>query len=311
MRALTAIAVLLLWTFSSVARAETADDVTPLVDAAWVKAHIGQPGLVFLDVRNKLDGGSEETYRQGHIPGAVYSNYLRAGWRTNIDGVPGQLPTIGTLEGLVGNLGIGNDTRVVIIAAGVSALDMGSATRIYWTLKVLGHDKVSILNGGYRAYTAVAGNPIETGWNEPSPDIFSAEFRPEMVADFSDVQAVMGTQTALIDMRPPEQYRGETAPKFVKRLGTIPGALNVPESQVTFDGGQFLSPDGLRNLLKTAGVVVGGEAIAFCNTGHWATLGWFIESEILGNKNVRVYDGSMVDWTARNELPVERKTMLN
>ncbi len=311
MRALTAIAVLVLWTVAGVSRGEAANDVTPLVDAAWVKAHTGQPDVVFLDIRNKLDGASEKTYRQGHIPGAVYSDYLSAGWRTKMDGVPGQLPTVGSLEGLIGNLGIGNDSHVVIIAAGVSALDMGSATRIYWTFKVLGHDKVSILNGGYRAYTADAGNPVETGWNEPSPRIFSAAFRPEMVADYRDVQAAARSQTALIDMRPPEQYRGEKAHEAAKRPGTIPGAVNVPESQVTVDGGRFVSADQVRALLKNAGVDAGGEAIAFCNTGHWATLGWFAESEILGNKNVRVYDGSMVDWSAREDLPVERKTQIN
>ncbi|MHA1599264.1 MAG: sulfurtransferase, partial [Alphaproteobacteria bacterium] len=287
MRVLTAIVVLLLWTVASVARAEAASDVTPLVDVAWVKAHTGQSGTVFLDIRNKLDGGSEKTYRQGHIPGAVYSDYLSAGWRSKVDGVVGQLPSVDSLEGLIGNLGIGNDNHVVVIAAGVSALDMGSATRIYWTFKVLGHDKVSILDGGYRAYTAATGNSVETGWNEPSPRTFTAAFRPEMVADYRDVQAAAGSQTALIDMRPPAQYRGEKAHPAAKRPGTIPGAVNVPESQITVDGGRFVSADGLRDLLKSAGVDTGGDAIAFCNTGHWASLGWFAESEILGNKKVR------------------------
>jgi len=311
MRTLTAIAFLVLWTVTGVARGEAASGVTPLVDVAWVKAHSEHSAVVLLDIRNKLDGGSEKTYRQGHIPGAVYSDYLKAGWRSKVDGVPGQLPAVGSLEALIGNLGIGNDNRVVIIAAGVSALDMGSATRIYWTFKVLGHDKVSILDGGYRAYTDDAGNPVETGWNEPSPQIFSASFRPEMVADYRDVQAAVGSRTALIDMRPPAQYRGEKAHKAAKQPGTIPGALNVPESQITVDGGKFVSADGVRDLLKTAGVDAEGESIAFCNTGHWATLGWFAESEILGNKKVRVYDGSMVDWSAREDLPIERKTQTN
>lgn len=311
MRALTAIAVLVLWTITGVARGEAASDVTPLVDVAWVKAHIGHSGAVFLDIRNKLDGGSGAMYRQGHIPGAIYSDYLSAGWRTTVDGVPGQLPPIDSLEKLIGNLGIGNDSHVAIIAAGVSALDMGSATRVYWTFKVLGHDKVSILDGGYRAYTADAGNLVETGWIQPSPREFSAAFRPEMVADYRDVQAAIGSQTALMDMRPPAQYRGEKAHPAAKRPGTIPGAVNLPESQVTVDGGRFVSAGGLRDLLESAGVETGGEAIAFCNTGHWASLGWFAESEILGNKKVRLYDGSMVDWSAREELPVERKTQAN
>jgi len=305
MRALTAIAVLLLWTVAGAARGNADGDVTPLVDAAWVKAHVGQPDTVFLDIRNKLGGDSEASYREGHIPGAVYSDYLSAGWRSTVDGVPGQLPPVESLESLIGDLGIGNDSHVAIVASGVSALDMGSATRVYWTFKVLGHDKVSILDGGYRAYAAEAGNAVETGWNAPSPRTFKAAFRPELVADYRDVQAALGSQTALLDMRPPAQYSGEQAHPAAKRPGTIPGAVNVPESQVTVDGGRFVSADGLRALLEKVGVKTDGEAISFCNTGHWATLGWFAESEILGNKKAKVYDGSMVDWSAREELPIQ------
>ena len=311
MRALAALAVLVLWTFAGAVRVDAASDITPLVDAAWVKAHTGQANVVVLDIRNKLGDGSEDAYRQGHIPGAVYSDYLQAGWRADVDGVPGQLPALADLESLVGNLGIGNDSHVVVVAGGVSALDMGSATRVYWTLKVLGHDRVSILDGGYQAYAADASNPVETGWNAPAPRTFTAAFRPELVADYRDVQAAAGTQTALLDMRPPEQYRGEKAHPAAKRAGTIPGAVSVPESEVTVDGGKFLDAESLRALIKSTGVNVEGDAIAFCNTGHWASLGWFAESEILGNKNVRVYDGSMVDWSARSELPIEQKSPSN
>ncbi|HEY5597807.1 MAG TPA: rhodanese-like domain-containing protein [Kiloniellales bacterium] len=112
-------------------------------------------------------------------------------------------------------------------------------------------------------------------------------------------------------MRAPEQFRGEKAHELAKRPGTIPGAVNVPESQLTVDGGKFVDAAALRDLLKTAGVDADGQAIAFCNTGHWASLGWFAESEILGNKKVRVYDGSMVDWSARAELPVVRAAPSN
>ncbi len=280
---------------------------TPLVDAAWVKANGGRPGVVVLDVRNKLGGGSEKTYQAGHIPGAVYSDYLTAGWRAKVDGVPGQLSPIPALEKLIGGLGIGNDSHVVIVAGGVSALDMGSATRVYWTFKVLGHDEVSVLDGGYKGYTADPANPIETGANAPKPRVFKASFRPEMVADYKDVLAAKEAKTALIDMRPPAQYRGEKTHKLAKRLGTIPGAVNVPESELTTEGGRFVGAERVAQLLKAVGVEAGEEGIAFCNTGHWASLGWFAQSEILGNRKVKLYDGSMVDWTARAELPVEIK----
>ncbi len=284
---------------------QAAGAATPLVDAAWMKANAGTPGLVVLDIRNRLGRGSKQSYLAGHIPGAVYSDYLADGWRTTVDGVPGQLPPVSDLETLVGALGIGNGSHVVVVAGGVSALDMGSATRVYWTFKVLGHDGVSVLDGGYRAYAADPANPVETGENRPAPASFTASFRPELIADRNDVQAAMAKGVPLIDMRPPAQSRGEQSHPAARRKGTIPGAVNLPESSLTTDGGRFVGAAEVAQLLEAVGVGREGERISFCNTGHWASLGWFANSEILGNKQVKLYDGSMVEWSGIEELPIE------
>ncbi len=284
---------------------------TPLVEAEWVRANGQKPGVVVLDIRNKLGDSSKAAYLEGHIPGAVYSDYLSDGWRTTVDAVPGQLPPVQDLEKLIGGLGIGNDSHVVLVAGGVSALDMGSATRVYWTFKVLGHDAVSILDGGYKAYAADPANPVEKGWNAPKASAFKASFRPELIADRAAVQSAMAKGVPLLDMRPPAQYRGEKSHPAAKRAGTIPGAVNVPESQITVDGGRFVGGERVGELLQAVGVAGEGESIAFCNTGHWASLGWFAESEIRGNKQAKLYDGSMVDWSAREELPIEVKGKAN
>lgn len=284
-----------------------AQAATPLVDVAWLKANAERADVVVLDVRNKLSGGSEQSYREAHIPGAVYSDYLTAGWRTQVAGVPGQLPPVEDLERLIGGLGIDNDTHVVIVSGGTSALDMGSATRVYWTFKVLGHDEVSILDGGYRAYAEDAANPNESGWTAREPKTFEADFRPELVANADDVAAARAAGTALIDARPPAQYLGLQKHPAAKRSGTIPDAANVPESELTTQDGRFVSGDRVAALLDAVGVRRDEEAVTFCNTGHWASLAWFAQSEILGNKNVRLYDGSMVDWSGREDLPIEQK----
>lgn len=296
---------------SADAEAATPEAATPLVDVAWVKAHGAQPGVVILDVRNKLGGGSEEAYRAGHIPGSVYSDYLKAGWRSKVDGVVGQLAPVANLEALIGGLGIDNASHVVVVSGGVSALDMGSATRVYWTFKVLGHDEVSILDGGYKAYAADAADAIEAGWNAPDPKSFKANLRSEMIADYQDVAAAKAAKIALVDARPAAQYRGEKAHPAAKRPGTIPGAVNVPESEYTTDDGRFVDADRVAALLQAVGVDTDGDSIAFCNTGHWASLSWFAQSEIAGNKKVKLYDGSMVDWSARSELPMENKAAAN
>ncbi|MEZ5825835.1 MAG: rhodanese-like domain-containing protein [Geminicoccaceae bacterium] len=99
----------------------------PLIDAESLEAGLGDEDLVILDIRNDIDGGSLEEFEKGHIPGAVYSNYLEAGWRTEVEGVVGMTPGIGSLEALLGELGINNDDRVVIVHGGVGASDFGSA----------------------------------------------------------------------------------------------------------------------------------------------------------------------------------------
>src|SRR3546814_16872937 len=100
-----------------------------------------------------------------------------------MDGGPAQLPRHETLEALIGELGIANDSHVVVVSAGTDALDISSAARVYWTFKVIGHERVSTLHCGYSAYAADPDNPVETGSVDPVPAMFEAAFRPGLVAD--------------------------------------------------------------------------------------------------------------------------------
>lgn len=126
-----------------------AQPVKPLVDSAWLKANLKKTDLVVLSTRLRT---SRAVYERGHIPGAIFTHYGKDGWRARTkEGVVGMLPPVPVLEKLIGSLGIGNNSHVVLVPAGASSLDMGTATRIYWALKVLAHDKVSILDGGWKA----------------------------------------------------------------------------------------------------------------------------------------------------------------
>src|SRR5215203_110864 len=120
-----------------------AEPATPLVSVQWLKEHQGDPAVVVLDIRSAIDGGGAEAYLKAHVPGAVHSDYDKAGWRVTRNGVPFMLPTPAELEKLVGETGIDEDSHVVIVPAGVSATDFGSAARVYWTLKAAGHPAVS------------------------------------------------------------------------------------------------------------------------------------------------------------------------
>lgn len=291
-----------------------AQAAAPLVDVDWVTRKIGEDGVVFLDVRGGLSGATEKTYLDAHIPGAIWTDYLKDGWRlVDSNGTIGQLPSVEQLEALIGDLGISNEDHVVIVPTGATALDIGTATRVYWTFKVLGHDAVSILDGGMAAYTAVIDektgkpvNPLESGKIERFAEIFEGRLRPEMLASKADVVAASEGPQALIDNRPYEQYLGISKHGKAARAGTIPGARNLPENWLTLNGGgTFRSKSEIEQLYRLAGISSEGNQITFCNTGHWASLGWFAAHEILGNRDVRLYDGSMVEWTADETLDVQ------
>jgi thiosulfate/3-mercaptopyruvate sulfurtransferase len=281
---------------------------TPLVDVEWIKTHSCDDGVRVLDIRNPLDGGSRTDYLKGHIPCAVYTNYLKGGWRTLVNKVVGQLPPTEKIAKLIGDLGIDNKTHVVVYHHGKSALDIGSATRVYWTFKVLGHDNVSILNGGYIAYASDKANKIEKGNNKADAKTFKATLQEDMLVSSSDVKKVLNDgKTQLVDLRPHDQYIGINRHAKAKRNGTIPGAKNLPESWMTINGGGTLRNKGeLSKLYTLAKIDPLAEQINFCNTGHWASIGWFVSSEVMGNKSSKLYDGSMVEWSSNPALPMER-----
>ena len=172
-RALLAAAVAIV---SMVSMPAFAAPVEPLVTPQWLNENRSKDDVVVLDIRSAIDGGGVEAYLKAHIPGAVHSDYDKAGWRVTRNGVPFMLPTPAELEKLIGETGIDEDSHVVIVPAGVSATDFGSAARVYWTLKVAGHPAVSVLDGGFAAWQA-ASYPVESGKNPPSPKIFSGKDR--------------------------------------------------------------------------------------------------------------------------------------
>jgi len=260
--------------------------------------------VVLLDLRSRWE------FMNTHVPGAVHTDYARDGWRADAGQgkakVKGLLPPIDKLEALIGGLGINNDTQVVLMTGGFGAGDMASATRVYWTFKVLGHDTVSILDGGFLAYTRNRSNPLIQGAYKPPAKTFKANLNLKILATRNQVrQALDGGN--LVDNRSHDQFLGVNKSSSARRAGTLPGARNLPGAWLTRDGGgQFRDAKVLRKLYEVAGVPTDGAGIYFCNTGHWASLGWFVAHELLGNDKASLYDGSMADWTSNADAPVAR-----
>jgi thiosulfate/3-mercaptopyruvate sulfurtransferase len=280
----------------------------PLVDTAWLKANLGKPGLAVVDIQPAPD------FLRGHIPGAANTDFAKSGWREErADKVPDMLPAkFDKLAAHIGALGVDNASHVVLVPPGKSYADMGWATRIYWTFKTLGHDNVSILNGGMAAWTKDKTNPLEAGAAQVAARSFMPQPRLDMLASADDVKAATANGVLLVDSRPEDQFVGINRNPKATQNGTLPGAKNLPSGWTTDNGGgMFRTKAQIEKLYKIAEVPTSGEQINFCNTGHLASIGWFVSSELVGNKKARLYDGSMVEWTMIKAGPVDQKIVLD
>jgi thiosulfate/3-mercaptopyruvate sulfurtransferase len=285
-----------------------AADLTPLVDAEWLNDHRGQDDLVILDVRSAIDnGGDAESFADARIPGSRYSSYTDAGWRETRENVAGLMPAVSELEALIGGLGIDNESDVVIVPAGTGATDFGSAARVYWTFKTLGHDDVAILNGGLagwqqQGFEVASGAPDDYAAAE-----FDATLREALIASTEAVEAAQKGQTQLVDARPSDYFTGDNQSPAARVAGTIPGARSLPhQSHLNAqNGAYYLDVDGLASRINEAQLDSSERTIAFCNTGHWAATDWFVLSEVAGFDNIAMYDGSMAAWTISDSRPVQ------
>jgi thiosulfate/3-mercaptopyruvate sulfurtransferase len=273
-----------------------AAQAAPLVSVQWLNAHRAEPNLVVLDVRSAIDGGGTKAYLAAHIPGSVHSDYDQGGWRVTVHNVPFMLPTLLEIQNLIGDLGIDEHSHVVVVPAGVSYTDFGSAARVYWTLKVAGVPDVSILDGGIAAWKQ-AGLPTESGDNKPVSKTLFVDGDQKQFASLADVEKIEKSGGAtLIDARPMSFFTGkEKAPK-VAAYGSIPGAIDLDSAAFYDAKTNRLKPKS--ELAAIAARLPAGPLVTYCNTGHWSATDWFVLHELLGRRDVKVYDGSMVQWAA-------------
>lgn len=265
----------------------------PLLTPAQLKALEQAPpaaGLRIVDVR---EAGA---YALQHLPGAVSAPYF-ARWRGPASN-PGLVPSMKDLTALVQELGLTPEMHIVLVYTGVDSTDFATAARAYWTLKSLGAQDLSILNGGLNAWRA-AGLPVSDQPVSVARSHWQPSFDPEWLATRDQVRQLLGQPgTVLVDSRPAPFFQGKIANEAARARGTLPGAINI-DSDLYFELGSAVLMDktSLRDVADAAAIQSGDTVVSFCNAGHWSATDWFVRSEILGEKNVRLYPGSVIDWS--------------
>ena len=283
--------------FAGLALISNAFSAQPLLTPQELQAKLADPSVRVIDIRDP------KSYAANHVPGAVNAPYGQ--WRGAADN-PGELPPLPKLATLVQSLGLTPATHAVVVSSGADATDFGASARVYWTLKVLGLKELSILNGGDKAW-AQAG----LAQNKDAAKVAASSFQPKLdttqIASKEDVvQRVKAGDSVLLDARPASFFNGETRAPAAKVPGTLPGAVNFTHDKWFAPGSSaFVSTDIAKQIATSSPIDPAKETVSFCNTGHWAATNWFAMSEVLGQKNVKLYAGSMTDWSQDpNGLPM-------
>ncbi len=277
---------------------------TTLIDVDAVRSLVGGPGVAVVDCRFDLldaDAG-RRAYLEGHIPGAVHADLgkdLSAPVGPDTGRHP--LPDAATFARHLGALGVDNDTQVIAYDAANGSF----AARLWWMLRWVGHTRVAVLDGGYRAWKA-RGGAIERGAVTPAPRTFTARTDSSAVVAARDVEALLDDPARLlVDARAKERFAGTVEP-IDPAAGHVPGAVNHPFAANLDADERFLPQDELRaRWLERLGGRAPSSVVAMCGSGVTSCHN-LLALEIAGLSGGKLYAGSWSEWIRDPRRPVGR-----
>jgi thiosulfate/3-mercaptopyruvate sulfurtransferase len=269
-----------------------------LVDADWVEAQIGQPGVVIVEVDEDTSA-----YDKGHIPTAV-----KVDWKQDLqDPVRRDFVDKTGFENLLSKRGIANDDTVVLYGGNNNWF----AAYAYWYFRLYGHRNVKLLDGGRKKWELDSRELSRDVPDRAATSYTATEQDASLRALRDEVLAAIGKRN-LVDVRSPDEFAGRLlAPAHLpqeqaQRAGHIPTARNVPWSKAANEDGTFRSDDELRELYQNeASLDFGKDTIAYCRIGERSAHTWFVLHELLDLANVKNYDGSWTEYGSLVGVPIE------
>jgi thiosulfate/3-mercaptopyruvate sulfurtransferase len=268
-----------------------------LVDIAWAEKHLRDENVVLVEVDEDVSA-----YDTGHISGAV-----RLDWKSELqDPVRRDFVDQAGFEKLLSAKGIGNDDTVVLYGGNNNWF----AAYAYWYFTLYGHHDVKLLDGGRKKWE-LESKPLTAAVPTRAATRYQAQpVRTDIRALRGEVEEAIGRDN-LVDVRSPDEFAGRLlAPAHLpqeqsQRPGHVPGAKNIPWSRAANDDGTFKSDADLTALYEGAGVDLSKDTIAYCRIGERSAHTWFVLHELLGQQNVKNYDGSWTEYGSLVGVPIE------
>jgi thiosulfate/3-mercaptopyruvate sulfurtransferase len=268
-----------------------------LVDTQWLMDRLNDPTVRLVEVDM-----NPEPYKDAHIPGAVFWNIfadiLTPNLGINLDPI--------AIAKLLSRSGISRETTVIACGS-----NPATGAWIFWLLKLFGHDKVYVLNGGYQKWVA-EGCPLTLELSSFAPTQYRAKSPDANLRVLqAEVQASLNrTDCVLLDVRTPQEYCGEVfmlkPPEGTERGGHIPGAVHLEHTLTLNEDGTFKSAEELYTLYSNQGITADKQVFPYCAIGGRSAYTWFVLKYLLGYPNVRNYDGSWNEWSRLPDVPIEQ-----
>lgn len=278
------------------------EESDPVVSCAWLAERLSAPDIRVIDATWFLPGAplnAKALYAERRIPGAVFFDIDEIADTTS--DLPHMLPSPEKFASRMKKLGVGDGCRVIVY----DNQGLFSAARVWWTFRVMGHEDVAVLDGGFPAWER-AGFAVEDG--PPGQRMerhFTARFRADLVRDIDDVRRILSSGAAtMLDARPAPRFKGEAPePRQGVRSGHMPGARSVPSSVLIDQEGRLRSREELRRVFADASCDPAQPAVCTCGSGVTAAV-IALALARLGRWDAAIYDGAWAEWGGRDDTPI-------